>query len=633
MVRFVFLIILNLLVSGQMVLMGSQIGDTAVVSGEVEPVSDLAADSITSTPPHLVLLKNNNESVPFKNLGQFNFHCLLPGDFPVFKNRIMDYLEMPVFTLPLDSIEEKVLNLKDRETRTKLIVGLDASDSIAGTSPLLTQLMDKHASVVVFFGKPERMTHSPGLLNADAILICEEKDSVSQDYAAQSLFGGRSIQGKLQQEIPGMYAYGHGLKTRGGLRFQYTQPDSLKLNGKRLNERIDSVVTRAIDQRAFPGCQILMAVNGKVIHRKSYGYHSYDARQKVQNTDLYDLASVTKISGPLPLLMQLNGAGALELDRPFSNYWTDWESRLFHCSDKDTLTLRQILAHQARLVPYLGFWRETKRDGRFKRHFYRLEASPDFPYQVDEHLYLKERFKKKIYRMIRRSDLLPDTEYRYSGLSFLVYPEMISQMTGASYESLLFSEVYKPLGATRLVYNPLKKGFTKREIPPAEKDLFYRESQVHGRVHDEAAAVFGGVSGNAGLFGNANDLAKLMQMYLNKGTYGGQQIIPEQVINEFTSVQYPGNDNRRGLGFDKPLLDNCSKDADEAYPAHGVSASSFGHSGFTGTFVWMDPEYKVLYIFLSNRIFPTRSNVQLYELNVRTAIQQLLYDELDEADY
>ncbi len=234
--------------------------------------------------------------------------------------------------------------------------------------------------------------------------------------------------------------------------------------------------------------------------------------------------------------------------------------------------------------------------------------------------------------MIRRSRLLPYVEYRYSGLSFLVYPEMISQITGTSYEKLLYSEVFKPLGASRLVYNPLEKGFSKGEIPPTEMDLFYRESQVHGRVHDEAAAVFGGVSGNAGLFGNANDLGKLMQMYLNKGSYGGQQLLPEQVVNEFTCVQFPENENRRGLGFDKPLLNNDSKEIDEAYPARSASAASFGHSGFTGTFVWMDPAYRVLYIFLSNRVFPTRENVALYDLNVRTAIQQILYDVLEEAN-
>ncbi|WP_158275583.1 serine hydrolase domain-containing protein [Marinilabilia rubra] len=593
----------------------------------------ISNDSASLKPPHLILLNNSNETFPLKNLDQSNFQCLLQGDLPVFKNRLMDYLEMPVFTIPLDSIEEKILKLKSRETKTQLIVGLNASDSILGISPLIKKLMDKHSSVVVFFGKPETMTQWTGIADADGVLLSEKSDSVSQDLAAQSLFGGMGVHGTLQKEIPGMYAKGHGIASKGGLRFEYTHPDSLGLNGDRLNERIDSVVNNAIDQEAFPGCQILMAVNGKVILRKSYGYHTYDKRQKVQNSDLYDLASVTKISGPLPLLMQLNGSGVLDLDRPFSDYWADWKNGLFHCSNKDTLTLRQILAHQARLVPYLGFWRETKRDGRFKRNLYRLEASPDFPYQVDEHLYLKERFTKKIYRIIRRSDLLPDTEYRYSGLSFLVYPEMISQMTGTSYEELLYSEVYKPLGAARLVYNPLNKGFTKSDIPPTEVDLFYRESQVHGRVHDEAAAVFGGVSGNAGLFGNANDLAKLMQMYLNKGNYGGQQIIPRQVMDEFTRVQFPENQNRRGLGFDKPLLDNASKDLDDAYPAPGVSASSFGHSGFTGTFVWMDPEYKVLYVFLSNRVYPTRRNVALFELNVRTSIQQFLYDELSTSSY
>lgn len=236
-----------------------------------------------------------------------------------------------------------------------------------------------------------------------------------------------------------------------------------------------------------------------------------------------------------------------------------------------------------------------------------------------------------MYRMIRKSDRLPDTKYLYSGLSFLIYPELISEITGSDYETLLYNSVFWPLGARRLVYNPLSHGFSRIEIPPTEMDVFYRESQVHGRVHDEAAAVLGGVSGNAGLFGNANGLAKLMQMYVNMGRYGGEQIIPERVVEEFTRVQYPENDNRRGLGFDKPLPDNKSKNPDDAFPAVDASESSFGHSGFTGTFVWMDPEYEVVYIFLSNRVFPTRNNTKLYGLNVRTVVQQILYDELKKA--
>jgi CubicO group peptidase (beta-lactamase class C family) len=588
-------------------------------------------DSIPESVYQLVLLKNKDEIIPFTGLEESWFSCFIAGELSYFGDRMRDYQEMDVDSFPLDSILEKRLLRESENKKKRLVLGINSDCDDASLRSSVTDFVKEHPTVVVFFGSPEDLGEWDGLSSAEVLLLSEKNDSICQDHAAQALFGGIGIQGKLQKEIPGMYAKGHGIETQGGLRFEYTQPDSLGLNGDRLNERIDSVVNQAIGQKAFPGCQILMAVNGKVILRKSYGYHTYDKKQKVQNADLYDLASVTKISGPLPLLMQLNGAGVLDLDRPFSDYWSDWKNRLFHCSNKDTLTLRQILAHQARLVPYLGFWRETKHDGSFKRRFYRLEASPKFPYEVGEHLYLKERFKNKIYRLIRRSDLLPEAEYRYSGLSFLVYPEMISQMTGISYEELLYSEVYRPLGATRLVYNPLNKGFSQRNIPPTEVDLFYRESQVHGRVHDEAAAVLGGVSGNAGLFGNANDLGKLMQMYLNMGQYGGQQIIPHSVVEEFIAVQYPENENRRGLGFDKPLLDNKETDSDAAYPARGASQSSFGHSGFTGTFVWMDPASRVLYIFLSNRVFPTRENVALYDLNVRTSIQQILYDALEEA--
>lgn len=587
-------------------------------------------DSISSGFFPLVLLKNNEGIVPFSELEKSEFSCLLSGDMKVFSDRLLDYQEMTVDSFPLDSIQEKRLLHVPKALKKLFIIGIDPARDDEEVKCAVSEFVKNQLAVVVFFGNTEELKNWGGLTNADVLLLGAENDSISQDHAAQALFGGIGLHGQLDREIPGWYSEGHGIETQGGLRFQYTDPDSLGLNGQRLNDRIDSVVNDAIAQKAFPGCQILMAVDGKVIHRKSYGYHTYQRRLKVQNSDLYDLASVTKISGPLPLLMQLNGAGALELDKPFANYWPDWESRLFHCSDKDTITLRQILAHQAGLIPYLNFWGETKRDGDFKQRFYRPEASEKYSLQVDDHLYLKERFKKKMFRMIRKSERLPDAKYLYSGLSFLVYPEMISEITGRDYEELLYNSVYWPLGARRLVYNPLSQGFSRFEIPPTEKDIFYRESQVHGRVHDEAAAVLGGVSGNAGLFGNANDLAKLMQMYVNMGRYGGEQIIPQNVVEEFITVQYPENDNRRGLGFDKPLPGNKSKNADDAYPARDVSESSFGHSGFTGTFVWMDPEYQVVYIFLTNRVFPTRNNTKLYELNVRIAVQQILYDELND---
>lgn len=443
--------------------------------------------------------------------------------------------------------------------------------------------------VTVFLGGLKNLSNWKGIEANSALLYVGNNLDESGDYAAQVLFGAVGVSGILQEPVGDMFHKGECIKTRGGLRLGYATPQSLGLNGDRLSYRVDSLIRFAIKEQAFPGCQILMAVDGKVIFRRSFGYQTYNDRTAVSDSDLYDLASVTKVCGTLPIVMQLNGQGVIDLDEPLSRYWTDWNKGIFHRSNKDTLTLRQILAHQAGLIPYIDFWKETVKDGHYKRRLFSSDSIRHFTLNVDDHLFLKDQFKSRIYRQIRKSDLLPQAKYKYSGLSFLIYPEMLTQLMGENFEQELYNSVYKPIGATRLVYNPLKKGFCKEEIVPTEVDVNFRNNLVQGHVHDETAAILGGVSGNAGLFANANDLAKLMQLYLNMGNYGGKQIIPYQVMEEFTRVQYPENDNCRGLGFDKPLLNNAQEDREHAYPIPGVSAASFGHSGFTGTFVWIDP--------------------------------------------
>ena len=368
---------------------------------------------------------------------------------------------------------------------------------------------------------------------------------------------------------------------------------------------------------AFPGAQLYIYHNDSVLHHKSYGYHSYDKKRKVEKHHLYDLASVTKVSSGLPLLMKMKDNEMFDLDKPAGEYVYDWQQ-----SNKSSLTFREILAHQSGLIPYLVFWEETiNDDGTFNRKTFKHKQSKRYPVVINDSLFLHKKYGKKMKDQIRET-ALEQKAYKYSGLSFLRMPEFISEALNANFEQQLYVNIYEPLGIDRLTYNPLDK-FPLTEIGPTEIDTLFRNKLVHGYVHDEAAAMLGGISCNAGLFGNAESVGKLFQMYLNDGKWNGKQIISKETIREFTRYQFPENDNRRGLGFDKPLLEY---DADKSYVAKSASAESFGHSGFTGTFVWADPAYDVVFVLLTNRVHPFRSHRKLYTMNIRPKLHQVVYN-------
>jgi CubicO group peptidase (beta-lactamase class C family) len=391
-----------------------------------------------------------------------------------------------------------------------------------------------------------------------------------------------------------------------------------------VSNEVNSIITNGIKNQAFPGAQVLVALNGAVIFHQSYGFHTYDSIQPVVLNDIYDLASVTKILGPLPALMKLVDECKLDLDVPFSTYWRPWK----RIKDKRNLTLRGILAHQSGLKPYIVFLNKVvKKNGQLKKRFVKPNIKKGFAKEAYPGIYVKNRFNRKMYRMINRSKVSQEKKYIYSGLPFLIFPELIAQLTGQSYESYLKSTFYNPIGAKTLGFLPMSKNFTNNVVP-TEQDTLYRNTLTKGWVHDENASLLGGISGNAGLFGSAQDLAKMMQFFMEYGTFEGKEYVSKDVVAEFVKVQYPENDNRRGLGFDKPLLNNHELSLKDAYPAPEVSPHSFGHSGFTGTFVWADPENQLVYIFLSNRVYPTRENRNLYTLNIRSAVQQLFYKAL-----
>ena len=398
-------------------------------------------------------------------------------------------------------------------------------------------------------------------------------------------------------------------------RFGYVPPEEAGMDNQILSG-IDSIAAKAIRQGAMPGCEILVAKDNKVVLQKAYGYQTYDSLLPVASRSIYDLTSLTKVSGALPCLMKLYEEGLFDLDATMGTYLP-----YFKRGNKKTLTFREILAHQAGLVPWIPYWKTAiKKNGKFKRKTLSHSRTEDFNYEIADGLYLYKDFKQKIFKQIRKSKL-GEKKYLYSGLIFYVFPDIIQAITGQQYKDYLYTSFYEPLGASTLVYNPLQK-FDIARIVPTEYDSLFRKTQVHGKVHDEGAAMMAGVSSNAGLFADANDLAKLFQMYCNFGRYGEYEFLNEETMAEFTRCQYPENDNRRALGFDRPM----EHPVPDGNTAVSVSQQSFGHSGFTGTFAWADPTYNIVYIFLSNRVYPTRNNRKLYDLNIRTNIQQVIYD-------
>ena len=600
----------------------------------------------------LTLLENQNDLIPLKRLDSLKIACLTVGETTEtpFQSMLSEYTKTDNFFLPEQFTEEQLnaikiklqdynlviagLHLYESKTRRSMQVGslqkvrpqrpYGLTDE---TENLLNYLSNNKKLIVVFFSSPYALTEVRNFTPPAGLIMAYQNDSLVQELAAQQIFGGVGASGKLPITLGSYYKIGDGLNIDKAVRMKYTIPEEAGMNSTRLNLRIDSLVHDAIAKRATPGCSVLAAKDGKIIFRKTYGYHTYANRIPVLENDLYDLASVTKVSGALAAVLKLSDEGKINIDDKFSAYWPDWKNRLFHRSDKEDLGWREILAHQAGLIPYLTYWEETAKDGQLKKHWYSVQKTDNYQLEVAPNLFLKNDFKKKIYKDIRKSKLNPPGKYVYSGLSFLLIPQITEDLSGQTYIDFLDANYYHLLGAYNITYNPLNK-FPKSRIVPTEYDSYYRKQQIQGTVHDEAAAVFGGMAGNAGLFANANDLAKLIEMYMQMGTYGGEQYLSQATMKEFTRVQFPGNNNRRGLGFDKPLLNNLELSPEQSYPCPGASPESFGHSGFTGTFVWADPTYKLIYIFLSNRVYPTREGNMLGKLNVRTNILQAFYDEM-----
>lgn len=495
-------------------------------------------------------------------------------------------------------------------------------DDIVGPFKLMEHffpaLREKTNVILVVFGKGEVWENLAVQNYSDVLLYAPFNDRFVQSLTAQAIFGAAGIKNKLSEDLSYTYRKGDGITFSGGLRLRISPPEAIGVNGDSLRSGIGRIVQEGIAAHAFPGAQVLVAKEGHIIYHQVFGRQTYDpASPPVAHQDLYDLASITKISASLPALMRLYEEGKIDLDEPLANWYPPFKK-----SNKKNLTLRRILTHSAQLKAWIPFWRNTvKKNGNFKRKTFERDSSEHYNVKVTDSLWLYDKYRDKIFKAIKKSKLNEKPGYVYSDLSFYLYPEVVQSITGQDFESYLKNTFYRKLGAYSLTFNPLRF-YPKDWVIPTERDTFFRKTQIHGTVHDEGAIMLGGVSGHAGLFGNIVDLAKLMQMYLNGGEYGGERFLAEATLKTFNSRPYEAEGNYRAIGFDKPLL---VYNAEKSHVAAAASPESFGHSGFTGTFVWIDPQRKLLYIFFSNRVYPTRESRKLIELHIRQRIQEVIY--------
>jgi beta-N-acetylhexosaminidase len=601
------------------------------IDSEISPliskalIRDLYANALT-------ILNNTQDIIPIKNLQNIKIATLAinKDDISFYQKRIASYYPADQYFInPSDSAASKTLlkKLSDYDIVIAGVFDLDQRPNLGfGIKPelkiFLEKLISKNKTIITWFGNPYGIDKIKILNEANGLILAYQENNYTEDLSAQLIFGGIGADGTLPVTINDKWTSGYGIMTRGGIRLQYGIPESAGMSSAILNTKIDSIVNAGLVAKAYPGCVVMAARKGVVVFQKAYGYHTYDDRIAVREEDLYDLASITKISSTLAGLMLLNSEGKFSPDKTLGFYLPD-----FRKTNKGNIGMRDFLTHQAGLTPFIQFWKETiKKDGKFKPRTFSYEYGKKYPLEVAQGLYIYKNYRKKMFNEIKKSPL-GEKKYVYSDLTFIIAPEIIGNLTGEKWYDFVTDSIYKKIGAVEMGFNPYKK-FPMDRIVPTEYDSLFRKQQLQGTVHDEAAAMQGGISGHAGLFSDANDLMKLMELYRRMGEYGGQQIISRNVMEDYTRVQFPGNNNRRGLGFDKPLLNNSQLSQKDSYPAKSVSPESFGHSGYTGTFVWVDPVSEITYVFLCNRVFPTRRNEELYNMNIRSDILQAIYDSI-----
>jgi len=554
-----------------------------------------------------VLFNNQSQLIPLKEIQEANIVSINIGSAyaTVFDSILNKYAAI---TSILSTDYRNVQNFDDLNEDLKffnpvIIQVTDQSLQDPRTIPLLLDLQRNKNLIVCLSGD----VHSLKLLESlNVPLIWTETKSVaSAHYLAQLIFGGTAAVSTLKHDVSPKYKFGSGYTTKS-IRIKYTVPEELGINTADLN-KIDDIAAEAIREKAAPGAVVMVLVDGKVIYNKAYGTRTYTDPVPTRISDIFDLASVTKISATTIAVMRLFEQKKLNLDTIVGAYIPRSRS-----TDKVNLSVREVMLHQAGFIPFIPFYRNLSNAD------YSRDSSASYPTKVADKYYIrKDYFKTVMWPQMLNSSLANRGKYVYSDLSMYFMKEIVERQSGTHLEKYVMEEFYKPLGMKRAGFNPRLR-FPKEEIVPTEDDKLFRKTLLEGYVHDQGAAMVGGVSGHAGLFASSNDLAILFQMLLNRGTYGDKQYFRPETVDMFTVRQ--SSVSRRGLGFDR-----WDPESVKGYPSRLASEETYGHTGYTGTCVWVDPKYNLVYIFLSNRVNPGVST-KLIDLNIRGRIQDVIYE-------
>jgi len=565
----------------------------------------LLRDMTTST---FSVVKNDNNLIPVRTLENRKFHILLLGKTEhaqMLKASMLRYV--PAKFIQLED-SARVVDLQASPEDLVFVIAAPAAGSTQVEANL--EAVNKTGANVVLIDLGHDAFIKASALASSALTVYEDNAMVAE-LLPQAVFGALPTSGKHP-----LLTQKNRIRTPALQRLGYAFPEYSGVDAKVLSE-IESIAREAIDMGATPGCHVLVARRGNVIYNKSFGHQTYEKFIPVTDSTIYDLASVTKVAATLQTTMFLHDRGLIDVYKKASYYLPELAA-----SNKKDFTLKDILTHQAGLWPFLPFWAQTMKDSVHLPEFYSRQASRAYPYLVADGLYASTGIKDSLWNWIvnakiREKPLRTPFDYRYSDMGFYILQHLGEKLLNQSLEDFVGQNLYEPLGAYTTGYLPLLR-FPVTQIAPTENDKLFRKKLLTGTVHDQGAAMHGGTAGHAGLFSNANDLAKLGQMLLQEGYYGGYQYYKPETVRYFTRRQF--QTSRRGLGWDKPIQGDWNSPT-SLY----ASPATFGHTGFTGTCIWVDPEFDLVYIFLSNRVHPDMTNNKLLSSNIRSRIQDVIY--------
>jgi beta-N-acetylhexosaminidase len=609
----------------------------------------------------ITVIKNQDDLVPLNTLTGKRIAVVSVGtdkDSP-FAQSISHYCRADFFSMEKNPGFNASIALRDSLSKYDVVIAglLNTSNKTSKnfgvtneSARILNSIGADTKVILAVFANPYAIDILKDLSNIETIVVSYQDDEMTEEVTAEVITGAISAQGVLPVTACSDFAQGAGICTNGGNRLRWVEPEFLGLRGNitpdqnvhqldvqpsgnpsgdyeedmmedNFNKsgtsedalaRIDQIAKSGITKGAYPGCRVLISKDGNVVYDKSFGTLNWKDNEPVNTNTMYDLASITKVASTTLSAMKLVDMGKLDVEKKLGDYLVFPQGNPYA-----DVSIKNMLSHCAGFTPWIPFYQHTIKDGKLSSDIYRTRAEPGFSLQVANGIYIIDSYRDSIFNTIISTPISSERTYNYSDLGYYFMQRIVEKQSGVTLDQFVKDNFYNPLGLSSMTYNPLK-GENKSNIAPTENDQTFRSQHLKGYVHDQGAAMMGGVAGHAGLFSTAQDLAVVMQMLMDNGSYGGRQYITPETILLFNTRHFSGN--RRGLGFDKPSLS----------PGNGSTCRqagnlSFGHTGFTGTMCWADPETGIVFVFLSNRVNPDAENKKLQQLNIRTEIQAEAY--------